>query len=195
LKALAAVTAALLLLTGASSEASLISAVRVEPPVESVRLLPANQYVICEACPPVTPLTARTAERQQRPPVGFTFSAPAARTEEDAPRTSAVRTIATVYFPLNSHRLKGGEKNKLRAARDSLVSATHLSVTGYTCQVGTRRHNDLLAVRRAGTVGGFLRTMGIPRERMEVTGKGGCCYVSDVRAMNRRVEITAASGP
>ena len=107
--------------------------------------------------------------------------------------SSSLQRTVTVHFPINSHQLKGGEKIKIRAAQTSLRSSAHISVTGYTCDLGTERYNDLLAMKRAKTVAGFLRTLGVPADRLEISGKGSCCYASEARAGNRRVEITSDS--
>lgn len=87
----------------------------------------------------------------------------------------------TVYFDFDSAKLRESEKAKLS---DLKGRRGRLSITGYTCDIGTREYNDRLAVRRAQAVRDYLEV------DAEVSGKGKCCYVSADRKKNRRVEIS-----
>jgi outer membrane protein OmpA-like peptidoglycan-associated protein len=64
-----------------------------------------------------------------------------------------------------------------------------VSILGYTCSIGTAKHNQRLSKRRAAAVASLLRSKGV--EIGQVGGKGACCAVSDVKKFNRRVEISS----
>ncbi|MDP2104251.1 MAG: OmpA family protein [Candidatus Gracilibacteria bacterium] len=77
-----------------------------------------------------------------------------------------------------------------------VVATTPLQVTGYSCDLGSQKTNDDLALRRARAVADLLEPHGysVP----VVTGKGKRDYVSTdpaKRYLNRRVEISVASRP
>jgi outer membrane protein OmpA-like peptidoglycan-associated protein len=92
----------------------------------------------------------------------------------------------TVYFPLNSSLISQTEKQKILGALESLKHRD-VKVTGYTCELGSKEHNDRLALSRARAVAGILETSGI--KPAAVSGEGKCCYISGDKEMNRRVEI------
>jgi outer membrane protein OmpA-like peptidoglycan-associated protein len=95
------------------------------------------------------------------------------------------RTEGTVYFDLDSCSLKESEKLKL----DSLDRSKSYEIVGYTCDLGSKRHNDSLALRRALAVKDYLGVEG------KVQGRGKCCYADKKdRAMNRRVEVKELPG-
>lgn len=68
----------------------------------------------------------------------------------------------------------------------------HVTLKGYTDEVGTVDYNQQLSVRRAETVRDCLVTKGgIELKRITAQGFGKCCPVSDLpfeRHLNRRVE-------
>jgi len=77
-----------------------------------------------------------------------------------------------------------------------VVATTPLQVTGYSCDLGSQKTNDDLALRRARAVADLLEPYGysVP----VVTGKGKRDYVSTnpaKRYLNRRVEISVAPRP
>jgi outer membrane protein OmpA-like peptidoglycan-associated protein len=100
----------------------------------------------------------------------------------------------TVLFGLDSSALSDAEKAKLSSFVKSLGAETragNLFVTGYTCDLGTKAHNDALAMKRAETVETYLRKAGL--HAMWVTGTGKCCYATKdqgKRYLNRRAEVT-----
>jgi len=92
----------------------------------------------------------------------------------------AVRNVETIYFDFDSVALKPSARAKLDKLRKKDITA----VTGYTDNVGPKKYNDALALRRAATVVSYLRST-VPPE-----GKGRCCYVSPTdNTLNRRVQI------
>ena len=62
-----------------------------------------------------------------------------------------------------------------------------VEVTGYTCELGSKEHNDRLALSRAEAVENILETNGI--KPAAVSGEGKCCYISGNKEINRRAEI------
>lgn len=100
----------------------------------------------------------------------------------------------TVLFGFDSAVLNDAEKARLSSFVEGLDAETKtqdLLVTGFTCDLGRKAHNDLLAMDRAHAVAAYLRKSGLPAIRVAATGK--CCYVAkdpDKRHLNRRVEVT-----
>lgn len=100
----------------------------------------------------------------------------------------------TVLFGLDSWALSNTERARLSSFVESTGAETKggdLSVTGYTCDLGSKAHNDILAGKRAEAVATYLRKAGLRPSR--VTGIGRCCYVTEDQAnryLNRRVEAT-----
>jgi len=64
-------------------------------------------------------------------------------------------------------------------------------VDGYTCDIGDKHYNDLLARKRARNVASYLKTTG-SIQPSSVTGQGKCCYATGdpgTKHLNRRVEV------
>jgi outer membrane protein OmpA-like peptidoglycan-associated protein len=89
----------------------------------------------------------------------------------------------TVYFDKDSAQLT----QKARAVLDSVDVAIFVSVTGYTCPLGSAEHNRQLAEKRARAVAYYLRRRGV--RVSAVQGKGGCCFVNGDPEKSRRVVI------
>jgi outer membrane protein OmpA-like peptidoglycan-associated protein len=100
----------------------------------------------------------------------------------------------TVLFSLDRSALSDAEKARLSSfveGLDAEAKAGNLFVTGYTCDLGSKAHNDVLAMKRAEAVEGYLRKAGL--HAIWVAGRGKCCYATkepDKRYLNRRVEVT-----
>ena len=103
-------------------------------------------------------------------------------------------TRITVLFGLDSPALSNAERARLSSfvkSLDAEAKAGNLFVTGYTCDLGSKGHNDVLAIERAEAVEAYLRKTGL--HVMWVTGMGKCCYATkdpSKRYLNRRVEVT-----
>jgi len=157
-----------------------------------VRVLDDRKFVICDGCLPydilsqmVQVVSPRIAMRFSQPPVKMT------RLTTPIPAKESKQSLEiTVYFPFGEFKLKGGESAKLDAAVDSLKAADKIEITGYTCRIGTKRQNDILAMKRASEVASYLSSGGTSKEKMEVRGTGKCCYRDNARLdINRRVEV------
>ncbi len=100
----------------------------------------------------------------------------------------------TVLFGLDSSALSDAERARLSSFEQSLSSETKAGdffVTGYTCDLGSKARNDVLAIERAEAVESYLRKAGL--HAMWVTGTGKCCYATrdlGKRYLNRRAEVT-----
>lgn len=99
----------------------------------------------------------------------------------------------TVLFGLDSSALSDAERARLSSfvkSLDAETKAGNLFVTGYTCDLGTKNHNDDLAIERAEAVESYFRKAGL--HVMWVTGTGKCCYATKdqgKRYLNRRAEV------
>ncbi len=72
---------------------------------------------------------------------------------------------------------------------------TTINVAGYTDSTGSAQKNQVLSEQRASTVAQYLRTKGIPDQRIASTGFGAAQPVAtnatpEGRQQNRRVELT-----
>lgn len=103
--------------------------------------------------------------------------------------------VPPILFPFASAVVPvEAEASVIPSLEKKVSPATPLKVTGYTCDLGSQKTNDALALRRARAVADMLAPYGykVP----EVTGKGKRDYVSTdpaTRYLNRRVEINIAT--
>lgn len=95
--------------------------------------------------------------------------------------------LGDVIFRFDKDDLMPSELRKLDHIISTLPEKAQLSVSGYTCTVGTSAYNKKLSERRAKKVASYLRNNGVRVESVE--GKGECCAVSPDKKINRRVEI------
>lgn len=77
----------------------------------------------------------------------------------------------------------------------SEYNQTIIEVAGHTDSVGSDSYNQGLSVRRAESVGNYLMSRGVVRDRFIITGAGKNRPIASNdteagRAMNRRVELT-----
>jgi hypothetical protein len=89
----------------------------------------------------------------------------------------------TVYFARDSAEVT----HEAKAVLDSISIDVPVSVTGYTCPLGTPEHNQRLAEKRARAVADYLCRRGLTITSAH--GKGGCCFVNCDLKKNRRVVI------
>ena len=177
-------------------------------------------FVICASCPPVKRLSSIKAifplaikadvdtniDTEDISNPSRTFAAGTSSVQKATPQTTSQAPSQTyfhpaitqgkynqektiVYFDFDSAVLKDSEKNKINLAISPNAKVD--TVTGYTCDIGTKEYNDRLALKRAGAVSSYLKEKGVIPSKVE--GKGKCCYVSEekgLKSLNRRVEIT-----
>lgn len=112
----------------------------------------------------------------------------------------AVELPSSVLFDLDSAVLKSAD-TEFSGVEDALrrFPRHHLIVEGHTCDLGSRTHNEKLALARARAVAAYLaQRFEIPERRMTVVGYGPDRPIDprkDGRPRNRRVEIRFVTRP
>lgn len=115
-----------------------------------------------------------------------TAAAPAAKTGFDL----------LITFELGSDRLSEQAKANLREFATALQSAdladATFNVDGHTDARGSEGYNTQLSKRRAAAVVAFLKSLGVPEERLQAKGYGESRPRTDdpFAPINRRVEAT-----
>lgn len=105
--------------------------------------------------------------------------------EKTIPPVIDIKPI-TIYFDFGKDNLSNNEKNKIdEAIKD--IKDLPVEITGYTCDIGSRKYNNTLALERAKSVAKYLNEMGV--KNVETIGKGKCCYAEKKRHLNRRAVI------
>ena len=102
----------------------------------------------------------------------------------------------TLFFVTGSTELTGQSKASLSEVRSKIKGfpAAQVSVIGHTDRVGSTDANDALSFKRAAAIRDMLIQIGIPREAIEVVGRGErelLVQTADgiAEERNRRVEI------
>jgi outer membrane protein OmpA-like peptidoglycan-associated protein len=112
-------------------------------------------------------------------------SAPSVATAPSVTVSKSLNVIV-IYFAKNGVIVDSAELKKITDAVDHMKDKS-LVVKGFTCDLGPKKANDRLALARSKAVAKILEGYGI--RSVMVSGEGKCCYVSDDRQLNRRVEI------
>ena len=156
------------------------------PPLEPAPRFPALSVRVSQ-----DPAVNISKEAAQRAPVNGDSETAASVAKSNAQQDPDTRI--TVLFNLDGSALSDSEKARLFSFVKSLgpeTKAGNLFVTGYTCDLGSKAHNDVLAMKRAEAVEGYLRKAGL--RAIWVAGRGKCCYATKdpgKRYLNRRVEV------
>jgi len=97
------------------------------------------------------------------------------------------KVIATVFFAFDEYNIspEGYEKLKNIVLDYEDNKKPALKITGYTDCVGSKQYNDMLALKRAMAVAGYLQRHGFDTA---VEGKGDCCF-KETEELSRRAEI------
>jgi outer membrane protein OmpA-like peptidoglycan-associated protein len=102
----------------------------------------------------------------------------------------------TLFFVTGSTELTAQSKASLTEVRGKIKGfpAAQVSVIGHTDRVGSVEANDALSLKRAAAIRDMLIQIGIPREAIEVVGRGERELVVQTadgvaEERNRRVEI------
>ncbi len=158
-----------------------------------------KEYVICEDrfCNPAKGLKLQQVKpRDVLISVRLSQDLPAAPVPSSYSPSSAIHAqdkgaslLHTVPFSFNSAVMSRKEKAGLISATDNVQR--RVAVEGFSCDLGTKRYNDALALKRAERVAGLLKGKGITVGKVAGTGK--CCYVSREKKLNRRVEVRAVN--
>jgi OOP family OmpA-OmpF porin len=155
-------------------------------------------FIVCDDCPtrkslePAPKGTSTIISIKLSQPAPFKSEPSKVEQQEKGLNNKGKRALTDtsliVYFDLNSAALRPEEKEKLKTV--SFLFKGPITVTGYTCDIGSDEYNRRLSLQRAEAVAEYLRRLGVaPRA---ITGKGKCCPVSDTKELNRRVEIKEA---
>ena len=101
-----------------------------------------------------------------------------------------------LFFRTGTAELTAQSKASLNDVREKIKGfpAAQVTVIGHTDRVGTPEANDALSLKRAGAVREMLVQIGIPRDAIEIVGRGErepLVRTADGKAeeRNRRVEI------
>ncbi len=102
-----------------------------------------------------------------------------------------------ITFENDRADIRSGFYNTLNSVAIVLkkFNKTTIKVAGYASKVGDAMHNQELSERRASSVGDYLVSQGIDRNRLQAVGYGARYPVAsnataEGQALNRRVEIT-----
>lgn len=175
---------------------------------ETVTVLPAQNFVLCEDnCFQPTPKEKKIVlKRIEKPAYSMSFSkindylktkaegAATSRIKSDTVSRSIVLMPHTVYFDLDSAIISEKEKVKILDWIGK-NKAVRYEVSGYTCQLGTEKHNQSLSEKRADSVRKYLED-NLKSLSVSVTAKGmGMGHYISIKdyALNRRAEIKAIS--
>ena len=115
----------------------------------------------------------------------MTATAVSSPSEEKAKNHSSCKKNI-VFFPLNVSLISNSEIDQINQFINC-IKGKEVKVTGYTCKIGSKSHNDKLAKARADSVARYLREEGVMVK--EISGEGQQDYISGVDHVNRRVEI------
>jgi OmpA-OmpF porin, OOP family len=103
---------------------------------------------------------------------------------------------ATAHFSVDSAHLRSKDRARILAEVAQIKDVTwqRVSTTGHTDSVGSVRHNERLASRRAGIVKRYLVDKGLDPAMITTAGKASTEPVADNataggRANNRRTDI------
>jgi outer membrane protein OmpA-like peptidoglycan-associated protein len=102
----------------------------------------------------------------------------------------------TLYFESGRTELAPQSKIALSQVREKIRAfpAAEVTVIGHTDRVGSSEANDVLSLKRAAAIRDMLVEIGIPREAIEIVGRGErelIVQTPDGKAeeRNRRVEV------
>jgi len=101
-----------------------------------------------------------------------------------------------ILFEFDSYALRQSAQEELQSFAKVLneYPDTKIQVDGHTDSTGSDRYNQKLSEQRAGSVGNYLRSLGVQADRITESGFGENVPVADNstddgRQLNRRVEV------
>jgi OOP family OmpA-OmpF porin len=115
-----------------------------------------------------------------------------------APEVSVMTFPEAALFEVGKSELKPEGQEQIKAFREKAIEeldhADHVTITGYTDNVGGTGDNAALSLQRAEAVRDYLITLGGDPKKFQVSGAGEAKPVADNsteegRAKNRRVEV------
>lgn len=109
---------------------------------------------------------------------------------------AALPSLGAVHFDTNQATLTLESKTTLDQAAEAMKSNpnAHLRLEGYTDSTGSDTHNLSLSQQRTNAVGDYLKSKGVPADRLTGSGFGpdnptDTNATSSGKADNRRVEL------
>lgn len=159
-----------------------------------------RQFIIC-ANQSQTPLVPELSP----PPIAVRFGSDPAKPSESPKETQVAETSPalpvpkitlekTIHFAFDSSKVRDRQGVTLLAhTLKSDPALIGVRVVGFTCDLGSKTHNDRLALRRAEAVAEILGEEGF--RVVEIAGEGKCCYVPGERQHSRRAEISVLRSP
>ena len=159
-----------------------------------------RQFVICDNRPR-TPLVPAHSP----PPIALRFGTDPAKTLESPKETQVAEASPplpvpkitlekTIHFAFDSSKVRDRQSVTLLArSLKSDPALIGVRVVGFTCDLGSKTHNDRLALRRVEAVAEILGEEGF--KVVEIGGEGKCCYVPGERRHSRRAEISVLRSP
>jgi outer membrane protein OmpA-like peptidoglycan-associated protein len=123
-----------------------------------------------------------------------------ASTSPAAGKSAAAETDGTVYFSLGGAELSADARSVIDAAVADVKgqNSKRVKVIGYTDTSGSSDANEQLSVRRAKSVADELAAQGVPRDMIDVSGRGESDLAVPtgdgvVEAKNRRATIEVST--
>lgn len=108
------------------------------------------------------------------------------------------RRLEEIHFVFDSAELSPGAQRKTRRAAETILveQPSKVRIQGFSDTMGTREHNEALALERASSVAELLVAAGVPAEIVEVEGMGESPLPEPTgtgvrEPLNRCVAITA----
>lgn len=163
-----------------------------------------SEYRVCrDNCPQRTPkelddaADAQPAILASSGPANLTMETPAPLANSAAGSQKKITSAFEVYFDFGmSAPSQAGRRALIRLAeRASTQSIATIKLVGETDDIGTKKYNGKLAVKRANFVANWIKTHGI-NARIAITAKPACCHPAPYDktelslAGKRRVTIT-----
>ncbi|HET8655902.1 MAG TPA: OmpA family protein [Longimicrobiaceae bacterium] len=101
-----------------------------------------------------------------------------------------------LLFPFNSTQLLPAGQQNLQNLAQSLEQypETQVLIVGHTDSIGSAQYNQTLSEQRAESAANVLSSYGVPRDRIQTSGRGETEPIADNstaagQAQNRRVEV------
>jgi outer membrane protein OmpA-like peptidoglycan-associated protein len=101
-----------------------------------------------------------------------------------------------LLFPFNSTQLLPAGQQNLQNLAQSLEQypETQVLIVGHTDSIGSAQYNQTLSEQRATSAANVLSSYGVPRDRIQTSGRGETEPIADNstaagQAQNRRVEV------
>lgn len=159
-----------------------------------------RQFVVCE-----NRLRTPLVPELSPPPIAVRFGTDPAKPLESPKETQVAEASSSlpdpkttlekiIHFAFDSSKVRDRQGVTLLArSLKSDPALIGVRVVGFTCDLGSKSHNDRLALRRAEAVAQILGDEGF--KIVEIAGEGKCCYVPGERRHSRRAEISLLRSP